>query len=102
LPDKNVLISAFFLYLVISAAPGSAAVVLTGQSQAQDNGAKPAPGSLVLPDAGGDQDGQQEKSKKCMTVCGRWGEECTYINRGAGGLTKKCRRACQQFTEECF
>ena len=61
----------------------------------------PAPGSLVLPDESKVPE-ENTGEKKCMTVCARWGEECQYINRGAGGLSKKCRRACKQFTEECF
>jgi len=40
--------------------------------------------------------------KKCMVVCARWGEDCTYNDRGIGGTTRDCRRTCQQFTEECF
>ncbi|MEX2525437.1 MAG: hypothetical protein WD750_10810 [Gammaproteobacteria bacterium] len=59
----------------------------------------PRPGTLVLPDQK-KETGQGKK--KCMTVCARWGEECAYINRGAGGMTRKCRRTCKQFTEECF
>ena len=55
-------------------------------------------GTLVLPAAAE----EEKKEKKCMTVCGRWGEECMFINRGAGGMTKKCRRACKKFVEECF
>lgn len=69
------------------------------QGQKDENQQKePRPGSLVLPAAA-----ETEKTEKqCMTVCSRWGEECTFINRGSGGLSKKCRRACKQFSEECF
>lgn len=63
-------------------------------------GQEPVPGTLVIP--GQEQQQAGDKKKKCMTVCARWGEECTYINRGAGGTTRKCRRTCKQFTEECF
>ncbi len=58
-------------------------------------------GTLVLPAALG-KDRQDKAKKQCMTVCGRWGEECIFINRGTGGTTKKCRRACKNFVEECF
>ena len=57
------------------------------------------PGTLIVPTV---TEQENEKEKKCMTVCGRWGEECMFINRGAGGMTKKCRRACKKFVEECF
>jgi len=40
--------------------------------------------------------------KQCMVVCARWGEDCTYNDRGIGGTTRDCRRTCQQFSEECF
>ncbi len=66
----------------------------------QEIKATPAPeaGSLLLPAASEDE----REEKKCMTVCSRWGEECMFINRGAGGTSKKCRRACKSFAEECF
>jgi len=59
----------------------------------------PAPGTLILP---GEQLDKDSASKKCMTVCAQWGEECNYINRGSAGTTRSCRRTCQQYTEECF
>lgn len=75
-------------------------VLLAGNAKS-DRGSVPAPGTLVIP--GEDEDRENDTGeKKCMTVCARWGEDCQYIDRGAGGLSKKCRRACQQFTEECF
>jgi len=58
-------------------------------------------GSLLLPDDGKGT-GAGEEKQRCMTVCARWGEDCTYVNRGAGGTTRECRRACKQYTEECF
>jgi len=56
-------------------------------------------GTILLPDS---LTNSSKVEKKCMTVCAAWGEDCTYINRGAGGMTRSCRRTCQQFTEECF
>jgi hypothetical protein len=56
-------------------------------------------GTILLPDS---LTNSSNVEKKCMTVCAAWGEDCTYINRGAGGMTRSCRRTCQQFTEECF
>ena len=58
----------------------------------------PLPGTLVLPE----HTTRDDTEKKCMTVCARWGEECTYINRGTAGTTRSCRRTCQQYTQECF
>lgn len=68
-----------------------------GPEQAQE---EPLPGELIIPGAA--PTGDEEKEKKCMTVCGRWGEECILVNKGAGGMERKCRRTCKQFTEECF
>ena len=78
---------------------------LAGQmlAQADQDQAKPdepQPGELVLPQGASKADDSDKK--KCMTVCARWGEECTLINQGAGGLQRRCRRTCQQFSEECF
>jgi hypothetical protein len=66
------------------------------------NGAEtqaPPSGTLVLPES---MQQNNERQEKCMTVCAEWGEDCTYINRGAGGTTRMCRRTCRRFTEECF
>ena len=81
-------------------APGrTAGLQFLVENEGQADQDTPAPGTLVLPAA---TDDDSKKDKKCMTVCARWGEECQYINRGAGGTSQKCRRACKQFTEECF
>ncbi len=60
------------------------------------------PGTLLLPAGVESGDAADTAKKQCMTVCSRWGEECTFINRGIGGMSRKCRRACKQFSEECF
>jgi len=57
------------------------------------------PAGSAIPDAASQSNA---KEKKCMTVCARWGEDCTYTDRGIGGTSRSCRRTCQQFTEECF
>jgi hypothetical protein len=59
----------------------------------------PAPGNQLFP---GTNERNEREGKNCMTVCARWGEECTYTDRGKSGTTRDCRRTCQQFTEECF
>jgi hypothetical protein len=74
-------------------------VVMIAQAEDNQRQTQVPSGSLLLPESGG---AGNEEEKKCMTVCGRWGEDCTYINRGAGGTTRSCRRTCQQFTQECF
>ena len=53
----------------------------------------PESGSLVIP---GDED---QKEKKCLTICKRWGEDC-IINPRTGN--RDCRRTCKEFGEECF
>jgi len=60
------------------------------------------PGTLLLPAGVEEPQAPDKAEKQCMTVCSRWGEECTLINRGIGGTSRKCRRACKQFSEECF
>lgn len=53
-------------------------------------------GSLIIPI---DSSNKKEKdTKKCMTVCLRWGEDC-IIDPARG---RKCRRTCKEFGEECF
>lgn len=77
-------------------------LVQNKQEQVQGPVQGPQPGTLVLPANVETQNLNEKSEKQCMTVCARWGEECTFINRGIGGMSKKCRRACKQFTEECF
>ena len=69
--------------------------------QSPDSAQTPVPqsGTILLPDS---LSPTEKEEKKCMTVCARWGEDCTYVNRGSAGMTRTCRRSCQQFTEECF
>ena len=55
---------------------------------------QPESGSLVIP--GEEKD---EKDKKCLTVCKKWGEDC-IINPRTG--SRDCRRTCKAFGEECF
>lgn len=69
------------------------------QNSNQQPSQNPPSGNLLFPSA---NDPNNREGKKCMTVCARWGEECTFTDRGAGGTTRDCRRTCQQFTEECF
>ncbi|MEJ2760455.1 MAG: hypothetical protein P8126_02650 [Gammaproteobacteria bacterium] len=92
------------LLLLLLPAGGSvadAAVLLTGDPPGASQGRdQPAPAAVEMPS--GKQGHNQTKKKSCMTVCARWGKECTYVNRGPGGTTKKCRRVCKQFTQECF
>ena len=54
-------------------------VVMIAEGEDNQRQAQVPSGSLLLPESGG---ASNEKEKKCMTVCGRWGEDCTYINRG--------------------
>jgi len=59
--------------------PGS--IMLAADEQKIKVTPEPESGSLLLPAASE----ENEKEKKCMTVCSRWGEECMFINRGVGG-----------------
>lgn len=65
------------------------------QAKNKENKKSPRSGTLVLP-----INAEQEKNqtKKCMTVCSRWGEDC-MIDPIRG---RKCRRTCKEFSEECF
>jgi hypothetical protein len=56
--------------------------------------AQPESGSLIIP---GEEEDQKEK--KCLTICKKWGEDC-IINPRTG--TRDCRRTCKEFGEECF
>jgi len=90
----------FALVLFLSlGAPAVAGVVLTQSADDRSGERAPRPGTLIIP---GKEKREKQAEEKCMTVCARWGEECVYVNRGAGGTTRKCRRTCKQFTEECF
>lgn len=90
----------FVLTVLLSAGiPAGAEIVLTQNNDSRSDEQGPRPGTLVMP---GQEKEDEQVKEKCMTVCARWGEECTYINRGTGGTTRKCRRTCKQFTEECF
>ena len=61
-----------------------------------DEKEKPRSGTLVMP--ADYEKASDNKEKKCMTVCSRWGETCVFdVNRG-----RKCRRTCKEFAEECF
>lgn len=55
---------------------------------------EPESGSLVIP--GEDED---QKEKKCLNVCKKWGENC-IINPRTGN--RDCRRTCKEFGVECF
>lgn len=46
-----------------------------------------------------DNGNEDNREKKCMTICQQWGEDCVY-NPTTGA--RKCRRACKRFGEECF
>ncbi|NNE36807.1 MAG: hypothetical protein HKN08_00770 [Gammaproteobacteria bacterium] len=85
----------------LDSATGESADVLNLVQNTDSQSIVPPPpsGTIILPDS---LVNNPDEEKKCMTVCARWGEDCTYINRGAGGMTRSCRRTCQQFTEECF
>ena len=61
---------------------------------AEETASQPESGSLVIPGEEGDQ-----KDKKCLTICKRWGEDC-IINPRTGN--RDCRRTCKEFGEECF
>lgn len=81
----------------------TAAVTLTGDNQTGQNATHPqqlSPGGYPVAPATSRQG--QAREKKCMTVCARWGEECTTLNQGDPAGAQKCRRACKQTTEECF
>lgn len=79
----------------------SSPIYSLAQATGEEKQVQPPSGTLIFPDSY--PKGQEDSSgKKCMTVCARWGEECTYVNRGTAGTTRNCRRSCQQFTEECF
>jgi len=56
----------------------------------------PASGSLLFPDESNRK--IEKETKKCMTVCLRWGEDC-IIDPARG---RQCRRTCKEFGEECF
>ncbi|MGY8814944.1 MAG: hypothetical protein ACKVHQ_09540, partial [Gammaproteobacteria bacterium] len=73
-------------------------IILTQNTEKVEE-STPQSGTLLLPES---LIPDNKEEKKCMTVCAQWGEDCTFINRGAGGMTRNCRRTCQQFSEECF
>ena len=60
----------------------------------KETASQPESGSLVIP---GEEEDQ--KDKKCLTICKKWGEDC-IINPRTG--TRDCRRTCKEFGEECF
>jgi len=91
------------LLLFASAFPAGAAIVLAGKTPSADNGKPPPATPLVTPTrTKNGNSSSRDKPKRCMTVCARWGQECTTSDRGHDGQTRKCRRTCQQLTEECF
>ena len=61
---------------------------------AKETTPQPESGSLDIPGEEKDQ-----KDKKCLTICKRWGEDC-IINPRTG--SRDCRRTCKEFGEECF
>ncbi len=68
---------------------------LYGAAEPEESNSDPKSGDLVIP-------GTQEtnaKEKQCVTVCDKWGENCT-INPRTG--QKKCRRICKSFGQECL
>lgn len=89
------------LLSIAATLPAGAAIVLTDGTPSADKGKQPPPATLVTP-ARSENSRQHDEANRCMTVCARWGQECTSSESGPGGQTRKCRRACQQFTEECF
>lgn len=89
------------LLLYAAAFPAGAAIVLTGNTSSAENGKQPPAATLVTP-ARDENSSKRDEHSRCMTVCARWGQECTTSDSGPGGQTRKCRRACQQLTEECF
>ena len=66
----------------------------TKETPSQSPAPQPESGSLVIP--GEEQD---QKEKKCLTICKKWGEDC-IINPRTGN--RDCRRTCKEFGEECF
>jgi len=57
---------------------------------------QPESGSLIIP---GEDEDKDQKEKKCLNVCKKWGENC-IINPRTG--SRDCRRTCKEFGEECF
>lgn len=100
-PMKRAAVPGLLLLLLLPAGVVAAGTAVPPKTppQSANQGNHPAPAALLTPDG---KSGEKGEHKNCMTVCARWGKECTYVNRGAGGTTKKCRRACKQFSQECF
>lgn len=69
--------------------------VLAGNESESSLAVQPSAGDLVIPGASEDQD----KEKKCVTVCDEWGRDC-IINPKTG--QRKCRRMCKSFGQECI
>lgn len=57
---------------------------------------EPKSGTLLLPSS--TKNINTKDTKKCMTVCSRFGQDCIIDpNRG-----RQCRRTCKEFAKECF
>jgi hypothetical protein len=75
--------------------------IYLAQSNQQDDSKEevvqqPRSGTILLPNSLNQRNNQD--TKKCMTVCTKWGQDCIIDpNRG-----RKCRRTCKEFGEECF
>lgn len=67
--------------------------VLAENESESDSGQRS--GELVIPGTSEAQD----KEKKCVTVCDKWGQDC-IINPVTG--QRKCRRMCKLFGQECI
>jgi hypothetical protein len=66
----------------------------TKETTPQSSAPQPESGDLIIP--GEDKD---QKEKKCLTICKKWGEDC-IINPRTGN--RDCRRTCKELGEECF
>jgi len=98
--NRQKVLSRIIMFVLLAGA-------MTGLAAGDEEEQKPViqearPGTLLLPAGAATGNAAEKAEKQCMTVCSRWGEECTLINRGIGGTSQKCRRTCKQFSEECF
>ena len=108
----------YFLHTLVIAVSIFGAASIAQQSTYAPAGThdEPSPPALVLEYENGDTEIRPEtpilqftapreqirESRRCMTVCSRWGEDCVMLNPGTDLVSKKCVRTCKSFAEECL
>ena len=78
--------------------PNPASLILAQEYENNDNKPKPETTSLQFLVPGE----ENRESRRCMTVCSGWGEECVMVNSESDFVSQKCMRTCVSFAEECL